>query len=256
MSYFDTQLGSGDILQGEKCFGYNACESHERIVYNATGCELKDFYDPRPGKDGKRIYPDRYFISVDGKRVKGINFCDGQGNFVCSYVGDDYGDLVNENQKDVQESRQAQCRDANLHYGTKRTKISPRIGDRVYQRTYSTTELEKSLPYDDKSVKLNTREEAPALYEKYDGLIHPINGHRMTCTAVYTSQTNDGGTEGKIQYVEFLDEKNGESYYYIRSIGQGVDEQIAEDIKLEGQKQSARQVLDETNTMKQGAKRS
>lgn len=254
MTYSNIELRSGDRLLGEKCYGYNTYDSHSDIVAGA-GCTYYSFDDPRPGKDGEKISPKRYFINDKLTEIKGINFYDKQGNFACSYVGENYDDLVHKNREDIKLNHIEQCRKTNLQYGTKRDAIYPRIGDRDFKIRYDTKKMEAALPYKVKGVELKTREDNPELYDKYDGINNPNNGHQLSCTAVYTNKVNERCPTEEVQYVEFRDKKTGESYHYISSYDKNVDEQIAEDCKVEIQKKEPKQTTVNENKINQGVNR-
>lgn len=254
MAYSDKGICSGDDIYGEKCYGYNTYESHSNIVAGAGGRSYS-FDDPRPGKDGERLYPKRYFINNEQTKIKGVNLYDRQGNFACSYIGESFDDLVNQNREDIKFNHSMQCRETNLQYGTKRDAIYPRIGDRDLKVRYDTKKMETALPYKVKDVELKTREDNPELYDKYDGINNPNNGHQMSCTAVYTNKINERCPTEEVQYVELRDKKTGESYHYISSYDKNVDEQIAEDCRVEIQKKEPEQTTVNENKINQGVKR-
>lgn len=254
MAYSDKGICSGDDIYGEKCYGYNTYESHSNIVAGAGGRSYS-FDDPRPGKDGERLYPKRYFINNEQTKIKGVNLYDRQGNFACSYIGESFDDLVNQNREDIKFNHSMQCRETNLQYGTKRDAIYPRIGDRDLKIRYDTKKMETALPYKVKDVELKTREDNPELYDKYDGINNPNNGHQMSCTAVYTNKINERCPTEEVQYVELRDKKTGESYHYISSYDKNVDEQIAEDCRVEIQKKEPEQTTVNENKINQGVKR-
>ena len=254
MAYSDKEIKNEDYLYGEKCYGYNKYDSHSDIVAGA-GCTYYPFDDPRPGKDGERIYPKRYFINERKDNIKGINFYDKQGNFACSYVGESYDDLVDQNCEDIKFNHSMQCRDTNLQYGTKREAIYPRIGDRDHRIQYDTKKIESALPYKVDNIELKEREEYPELYDKYDGISNPSNGHQMGCVAVYTNKINERCNTEEVQYVELKDKETGENYHYISSYEKNVDEQIAEDSKVKIQKQEPEQTIVNEQKIDQGVKR-
>ena len=82
--------------------GYGTGVSHEKIILGAGGeIGYDGFRDPRQGHDGP-IYADRVFINQRDNNIQGINFNDAKGQFCCSYVGDSYKDIKEQNNLDCQ----------------------------------------------------------------------------------------------------------------------------------------------------------
>lgn len=89
---------------GEKCIGYGAGASHERIIQGAGGeIGFDGFYDPRPGQSGGMV-ADRVFINERTNDIQGINFSK-NGEFCCSYTGMNYQDIKDSNRRDVDNKR-------------------------------------------------------------------------------------------------------------------------------------------------------
>ncbi len=250
MSYRKEPLQTKDI-KDEVCYRYGTGTSHENIVAGA-GCRFYSFADPRPGQSGK-IYPDRYIINSEGNRVRGINFNDKNGDFACAYEGKDYDDLLDQNHKDIQVQREEACKDVNLKYGAKREMLPSRIGDR--SRMFDDRDLKREFAYQFKEVEL--KENSSDLYDRYTGLTNPVNGHTMSCTAIYTNKVSDRYPKEEVQYVELRDKETKDTYHYIAERGRkSIDQQIQDDASRKSHVQFKETTNTQSRTMNQGVTRS
>ena len=90
---------------GEKCVGYGAGASHERIIQGAGGeIGYDGFKDPRPNQEGN-IRADRVFINEKTNEIQGINFSK-DGKFCCSYTGSNYADIKDSNRLDCEQKKE------------------------------------------------------------------------------------------------------------------------------------------------------
>lgn len=239
-----------DNYAGYQNFG--AGQSHDDILAGA-GCGFYNFEDPRPGRSG-RVYPDRYYLDTRENRIKGIDFRDREGNFACSYCGEDYDELLKQNHEDIKQKQKEKYEKVNLRQGAKRERLPARIGDRGI--TYDDRELKRSLSLDLKDVELKSQNSNPELYDKYNGLINPISGNAMTCTAIYTNKVDCRNSTEEVQYVELRDMKSGDTYHYIADRNKSVDQQIVEDMNCQQQCQTEETTNTQVKAINQGVKRS
>ena len=87
--------------------GYGTGASHERRIQGAGGeIGYDGFRDPRPGHEDSPIVADRVFIDEKTNEVKGANFRDRNGNYCCSYVGQNYADMKDSNRRDMDSKRE------------------------------------------------------------------------------------------------------------------------------------------------------
>lgn len=103
--YYETEQltdRSMSIYANAVCVGYGTGESHQRIIEGAGGeIGYDGFKNPMPNQSGK-IYASRVFINQNNNEIQGINFVDNNGAFVCSYMGTDYEDIKNSNERDIE----------------------------------------------------------------------------------------------------------------------------------------------------------
>lgn len=225
--YYSEDFLSDDIVtraSGTRCYCLKNSASHEHLISGVMKENASHkFRDPRPGYSGNLTWGES-FIDEETHNVKGVNLYKGD-EFCCSYLGEDYEDIIDSNEKDYAEKQRQIEKNYNIEKGAKRqyyiTRTSPP------KVVYDESELKKSFHYDIKEVK---REENPELYEKYDSLINPLNGKELKCSAIYTNQKSLVHPEEKVKYVEFEGETRRDNYHYIEG-GCSVDEQIEADRK-------------------------
>lgn len=110
MAYYYDETIDREELEGfcrQHCNSFGTGQSHERIIQGAGGeIGYDGFRDPRPGHSGP-IYADRVWITDDrlNPQVKAVEFRDKEGKFACSYVGDNYQDIKESNEMDMDRKR-------------------------------------------------------------------------------------------------------------------------------------------------------
>lgn len=238
-----------DNFAGYQSLG--AGQSHEDILAGA-GCGFYNFEDPRPGCSGK-VYPERYYIDTRENKIKGVDCRDREGNFACSYCGEDYDELLKQNHEDIKQKQKEKYDKVNLRQGAKRERLPYKIGDRAVM--YDDRELKRAFSLELKDVELKSQNNHPELYDKYNGLTNPISGNAMTCTAIYTNKTDNRHPTEEVQYVELRDAKLGETYHYIAERNKSIDQQVVEDM-ANRQCQTEETTNTQVKAINQGVKRS
>lgn len=220
MMYSERRLSDAEM----GCCSYGTGQSHEDIIEGAGGHIGNDgFKDPHPGANNP-IKADRVWIK-DNKIIGAeFSYSGGDHNFCCSYIGTSYQDIKDQNRMDVKKVKESTQEKYNIREGSERTRLPARVGDRGLM--FDDRRLRNSFPMEIKEVK---KQDNPMMYDKYNTVVNPHTGNTMTCNSIYVNTANGRHPTEETQYVELIDTKAGEHYFYRTEVNKSVDQQIKED---------------------------
>ena len=221
-NYIDTPLMDGVIINGTKCHLISVGGSHESILYGA-GCRFYGFDDPRQGCSG-RLYPREFFLNEQRTEIKGVNLYNSEGNYCCSYEGNNYDELYSGNCEDKHAKEALKYDDLHIKEGSKVKVIRPTLSSFNKRNIYDTKDIDWRFP---KGVQLESQDSE--YYKQYSNVKNPIDGTTMKCTAIYTNNPDDGIHKTReVQYVEFKDNKN-RVFHYEHGSQLSIEQQIESD---------------------------
>ncbi len=221
MNYQTRELDSYE-MSGCSSFNNNA-DSHYDIIARAGGKPDYRFHDPRPGHKGT-IKADRVWIDDKENTIKGITFKDKNGDFCCSYKGNSYQEIWEQNNNDYRYKQSKELREEGLNIQVEKNSGSPYKDD-----------INKSSELLKQGMHKADKQRYSQLYDEYNrkGVKNPYSdNNEMECEAIYMDEKN------QVQHVRYVDRKENERYSYAGRYTKSVDEQIDADKAIINNRQS------------------